>query len=335
MLLEIKNLSVEYQKGGRKIPALRNVSLEAQKGEVVGIIGESGCGKSTLALAILGLISPQDGKITGGVILFEGRDLRKLGAKEMRALRGNDIGIIFQDPFTSLNPVLKISEQLKEAYLAHQPDASKQAIETELRDCMTRVKLMDAARILNSYPHQLSGGQRQRVMIAMATLHRPKLLIADEPTTALDVTVQKEILELLAALAQELDATILIITHHLGIVARYTQKLLVLYGGEIVEEGATKAAIQNPQHPYTRALISTVPKLDAPTTGPGSRKPRLPAIGGTPPDLADLPSGCIFHPRCPAKVAECETKVPNLRKLDGLERNVSCHLAPFKNGQGK
>ncbi len=329
MLLEIKNLSVEYSRADKIIPALRNVSLSIEKGEMVGLIGESGCGKSTLALAIMDLISPTDGKITSGEILFEDEDLRRFSKERMRQTRGKDIGIIFQDPFTSLNPVLRIREQLKEAYLAHRPDSSAQQVESELKKSMLGVRLNDAERILNSYPHQISGGQRQRVMIAMAMLHRPKLLIADEPTTALDVTVQKEILELLAALKNEFNTAILLVTHHLGIVAHYTQKLCVLYGGEIVEKGTTRLTIKNPQHPYTRALLETVPKSEPLSTG-AARKSRLATISGSPPDLTRLPSGCIFHPRCPVKVDECSQKTPHLRRIEEVDRDVSCHLAPFK-----
>lgn len=328
MLLEIKNLSVEYSRGAQKVPALRGVSLNAREGEILGIIGESGCGKSTLALAALRLIAPHEGKITSGEILFDGRDILKISASAMRGIRGRDIGIVFQDPFTSINPVLKIRDQVEEAVHAHDSSISAQGLSERASELMELVSLRDGERILNSYPHQISGGQRQRILIAMAMANQPRLLIADEPTTALDVTVQKEILELLASLQKKFNMGVILITHHLGIVANYTQNVAVLYAGEAVEIGKTRDVILNPQHPYTRALLRSVPEAHAKFDAPGS-KTRLETIGGMPPDPAALPSGCIFHPRCPLKVDECVTREPELRELKNPERRVACHLAPL------
>lgn len=326
-ILEIQNLSVEYFGKGRNVPALRNVSLSLRRGETLGIAGESGCGKSTLALAILGLIAPHEGRIVSGKILFEGRDLLGLSGEELRNVRGRDIGIVFQDPFTSLNPVLRIGDQIDEAVAAHFPDAAPADIRARSLEGLVRVQLKDPERIYESYPHQVSGGQRQRAMIAMAVANRPKILIADEPTTALDVTVQKEILELLASLQKNLDMAILFITHHIGIIAGYTQELAVLYAGEIMEMGRTEDVIRESQHPYTLSLLKSIPK---PAPFPSGRKNRLFVIQGAPPDLTQLPEGCIFHPRCPIAEGECRIKPPVLRVLEAHRRKVSCHLSPIE-----
>ncbi len=261
MLLEIINLSVEYFRGTKTIPAVKNVSLSLDGGESAGIVGESGSGKSTVALAILKLLSAHDSKISGGTINFEGRDILKMSGEEIRKIRGKDIGIIFQDPFSSLNPVLRIGKQIEETLEVH---SDKKISGTELKnrtlEILKSVRMSDPERIYNSYPHQVSGGQRQRSMIAIAIANRPKLLIADEPTTALDVTVQKEILDLLSLLKKEMNMALILITHHLGIVSQTTEKLYVMYQGEIVEEGLTKNILRNPQHPYTQNLLQSIPR---------------------------------------------------------------------------
>ncbi len=261
MLLEIQNLSVEYFRGTKKIPAVDGVSISVEAGESVGLVGESGSGKSTAALAVLKLLSPHDSKITGGKILFEGRDILTLADEEIRKIRGKDIGIIFQDPFSSLNPVLKIGEQVEETIQVHAEEKfSRLALKNKTLDILASVKMSDPERIYNSYPHQVSGGQRQRAMISIAIANRPKLLIADEPTTALDVTVQKEILDLLSQLKKEMNMALLLITHHLGIVSQTTSRLYVLTHGQVVEEGETRKILKTPQHPYTQGLLNAIPE---------------------------------------------------------------------------
>lgn len=323
MLLKIKNLSVDYFRKGKIIPAVRNVSLNLDRGSTWGIAGESGCGKTTFALSILKLISSHEGKIKGSV-LFKNKEILTMPDEELRSIRGNEIGIVFQDPFSSLNPVIKIGDQIDEAILIHHPEISKKEARSKTLALLSHVRIHDAERIYHSYPHQLSGGQRQRVMIAMAISNRPKLLIADEPTTALDVTIQKEILELLISLQKELGMAIILVTHHFGIISETTDQLAVFYGGEIVEEGKTKEVIQNPQHPYTQSLLKALPQRKSQY----KKKERLFVIPGSPPDPTKLPSGCIFHPRCPFVIDRCKTEVPLLREIPE-NRKASCHLSPF------
>jgi len=256
MLLEIKNLSVNYFRGKKIIPAIQGASIQVTHGESVGLVGESGSGKSTIALAILRLIAPHEGRITQGEILFEGKDILSLSEGDIRKIRGQDIGIIFQDPFSSLNPVIKIGAQIEEAIEVHfKEKVSRQDLRERTLTALANVRLDEPERIYNSYPHQVSGGQRQRAMIAMAIANRPRLLIADEPTTALDVTVQKEILDLLSQLKKELGMAILLITHHLGIVSQTTSQLYVMQGGKIAESGATQKILRNPEHPYSQELL--------------------------------------------------------------------------------
>jgi oligopeptide/dipeptide ABC transporter ATP-binding protein len=323
-LLEIENLTVEYSRQGRRIPAVRGVSLRIEEGQTLGLVGESGCGKSSLALAILKLILPHEGRV-GGSIRLNGRDLLALSDEELRAIRGKDIGIVFQDPFSSLNPVLTLGFQLDEALRAHDSFATPETARQKTLELLKQVRIADAERIYHSYPHQVSGGQRQRVLIAMAIANRPKLLIADEPTTALDVTVQKEILDLLAALQKELKMTILLVSHHLGVIAQYTENLAVFYAGEIVEQGPTAAVIRRPQHPYTQSLLKALP-------GRGHSGRKLFTIAGAPPDPQKLPQGCAFHPRCPSVQDRCRTGAPKLKELPESGRFASCHFAPFKDG---
>jgi ABC-type dipeptide/oligopeptide/nickel transport system ATPase component len=252
-LLEIDHLSVDYFRRKEIIHAVQDVSLNLEAGETLGIVGESGSGKSTVALAILKLISPQDGRIREGRILFNGQDLCQLNEDGLRKVRGKEISMIFQDPFTALNPVMRIREQMEEVLIAHQIQAS-------LEEALDHVQL-EPARVLNAYPHQLSGGQRQRVLIASAILTQPKILLADEPTTALDVLVQKDILELLFDLQKKLGMGMLFISHNLGLVAGYTQRMAVMKDGGIVEQGPSRDLFKKPQHPYTRELIEALPKL--------------------------------------------------------------------------
>jgi peptide/nickel transport system ATP-binding protein len=252
-MLHINDLHVSYQRRGRIIPAVTGVSLTLNPGDTLGLVGESGSGKSTLALAILQLIPPQDGRITQGRIEFEGKDLLRMSEDELRKVRGRTISMIFQDPFTALNPVMRVHEQLQEILDAHQMQAS-------LEDALDRVQL-DPRRVLDAYPHQLSGGQRQRVLIAGAILTKPKLLLADEPTTALDVLVQKEILELIFSLQKQMGMSVILISHNLGVVGKYTQRIAVMRAGVIVEEAPPEKLFKNPVHTYTQELIGSLPKL--------------------------------------------------------------------------
>jgi ABC-type dipeptide/oligopeptide/nickel transport system ATPase component len=252
-MLAIEHLSVEYYRRGKTIPAVQDVSLTLQPGETLGLVGESGSGKSTVALAVLRLILPQDGRIKQGQILFNDQDILRLSEPDLRALRGKSISMIFQDPFTALNPVMTIRDQLQEILTAHRLSAS-------LEEALEHVQL-EPQRVLNAYPHQLSGGQRQRVLIAGAILTKPQVLLADEPTTALDVLVQKDILELMFKLQKEMGMAMLFISHNLGLVARYTQRIAVMKEGRIVEEGASSKVFKTPEHAYTRELIAALPKL--------------------------------------------------------------------------
>lgn len=260
-ILEIRNLSVEYYRNRKVIPAVRDVSLELKRGETLALVGESGSGKSTLALSVLGLIFPYEGKITSGEIIFEGKNLLGFSAKEWQNLRGKQISMVFQDPFSSLNPVLTAGEQIAEALWTHQHRLSKNEQFTLIKETLNETMFTDVNRIYNSYPHQLSGGQRQRIAMAMALINRPKILIADEPTTALDVTIQKEILDLLEELKKELSLSVLLITHNLALASQRSQRIAVMYAGEIVETGKSNEIFKNPTHLYTKGLIESVPKL--------------------------------------------------------------------------
>ena len=285
------------------------------QGETLGLVGESGCGKSVTALSVLGLVQ-RPGRIVGGKILFREQDLVRLSAEEMREIRGRDIAMIFQDPLSSLNPVLKVGFQIDEAMKAHDKIPSAQ-VENRGVELLKEVRVPDAERRVKDYPHQFSGGMRQRAMIAMGLSNRPEILIADEPTTALDVTVQAQILELLRDLNQEMGTSIILITHNLGVVAGLCTRVIVMYAGEIVEEGPVKQIFQSPQHPYTWSLLRSVPRLDA------NRHERLRSIEGLPPDLIALPPGCKFSPRCPFRIEKCFTDEPKLEDV-GPDQQASC-----------
>lgn len=317
-ILKISDLSVEYYRDGKVIPAIRNVSLSVEQGESLAVVGESGCGKSTLALSVMGLIFPHEGKITAGEIEFGGRKVTSLLFEEWRSLRGSDISIVFQDPSSSLNPVLSVREQLSEAVKG---DLDKKEIEKLLRFALDEVLLGDHERILGSYPHQLSGGQKQRVAIAMAIINRPKLLIADEPTTALDVTIQKEILDLLDKLKRELSLTVILITHNIPLAYERCGRIAVMYAGEIVELGEKEAVFNKPLHPYTAALIRSVPRLSA---SAGKRF----ILEGQPPDPAQLPAGCKFNPRCAKAMDICRNNDPREFMVEGSK--VKCFLYKSK-----
>jgi len=304
-LLQIKDLRTHFITRDGVVKAVDGVTYEVQEGETIGLVGESGCGKSVSALSILRLITDPPGRIVGGSVKFEGRDLLTLTEAEMRGVRGNRIAMVFQEPMTSLNPVLTIGRQLTEGLELHlkmgKDDARSRAAEL-----LQTVGIPNADQQLNSYPHQFSGGMRQRVMIAMALSCNPKLLIADEPTTALDVTIQAQILELLQKLSAETGTSVLIITHNLGVIARYAHRVNVMYAGKIVESGMTRDLFTNPQHPYTKGLLKSVQRLDQ------DRTQKLSIIDGTPPDLINMPQGCAFQPRCTFAVSECSVTAPAL-----------------------
>jgi oligopeptide/dipeptide ABC transporter ATP-binding protein len=299
-LLSVENLSIEYLVGDRHVPAVRNVSFCLEKKNSLAIVGESGCGKTTLGLSILKLL-PNEARITHGSISLDGTDILKLKGEELRKIRGGRIGCVFQDPLSSLNPVIKIGEQMRETLDVHGLDTSDEKIKTSLQ----MVQLGDTARVMESYPHQLSGGMRQRVMIAQALCAGPEILIADEPTTALDATIQKEILELLKKLTDELGLTLIFITHNFGIISGICKKIAVLYAGAIVEEGDTYEVFRHPRHPYTKALLSIIPKT-------GTKAHSFNTIPGSPPDPAILPAGCKFNPRCTRAIEKCRIQEPEL-----------------------
>src|SRR5579871_2607200 len=304
-LLSVKDLQTHFFTEEGVVHAVDGVSYEVDEGETLGLVGESGCGKSVSALSILRLIPNPPGKIVGGEILFEDQDILKMDEDEIRHIRGNRIAMVFQEPMTSLNPVLTIGRQLTEALELHKgmsrQDANRRAVEL-----LEMVGIPEAGSRLNDYPHQFSGGMRQRVMIAMALSCNPKLLLADEPTTALDVTIQAQILEIMSRLSKELGTAVIIITHNLGVVARYADRVNVMYAGRVVETATAKELYANPRHPYTLGLLRSVPRLDQ------LRRDKLEPIEGLPPDLAHLPAGCSFYPRCRFHVDKCLNERPPL-----------------------
>jgi oligopeptide/dipeptide ABC transporter ATP-binding protein len=306
-ILEVRNLSTHFFTDDGEVKAVRDVSFSVAPGETLGIVGESGCGKSVTAMSVLGLVQ-RPGKVVNGEIMFKGRDLLKVSREELRNIRGRDIAMIFQDPLSSMNPVLRVGFQIDEAMRAHDK-IPRDEVETRGIDLLKQVRVSDAARRIKDYPHQFSGGMRQRAMIAMGLSNKPDLLIADEPTTALDVTVQAQILELLRDLNEQTGAAIVLITHNLGVVAGLCKRVLVMYAGEVVEEGTAEQIFEAPQHPYTWSLLRSVPRIDA------SRHARLLSIEGLPPDLIDLPAGCKFNPRCPFRIERCFSEAPMLEDV--------------------
>ena len=304
-LLEVRGLHTEFRTGAGVVRAVDGVSFSVDPGQTIAVVGESGSGKSVTALSVLRLVADPPGRITEGQILFDGRDLLGLSLAEMREIRGRDIGMVFQEPMTSLNPVLTISRQITETLEQHQ-GADRGSAERRALELLQMVGIADPARRLKQYPHQLSGGMRQRVMIAVALACNRKLIIADEPTTALDVTIQAQILELMKSLTHELNVAQIIITHNLGVVARYASRVNVMYAGRIVEAGEADAIYHDPRHPYTMALLGSVPRLDRP------RRARLDPVEGQPPDLTRLDGGCAFRPRCRFAVEQCAQARPPL-----------------------
>jgi len=307
-LLEVRSLSTHFFTEEGVVRAVENVSFEIHPGEILSIVGESGCGKSVTGLSILRLIPSPPGEIVNGEILFDERNLLQLGEKEMEKVRGNDISMIFQEPMTSLNPVFTIGNQIMEAILLHQgldkTEARRRAIEM-----LNWVKIPSPEARIDAYPHQLSGGMRQRTMIAMALSCQPKLLIADEPTTALDVTIQAQVLQLLKEIQREMGMAVMLITHDLGVVAEIADRIAVMYAGRLVEVGSIEAIFGQMRHPYTKGLLDSIPQLK-------EKKNRLNAISGQVPNPAELPEGCKFHPRCYLKMEACKREEPPLLKVN-------------------
>jgi oligopeptide/dipeptide ABC transporter ATP-binding protein len=316
-LLEVRGLHTEFRTGAGLVRAVDGVSYTVEPGETVAVVGESGSGKSVGALSILRLIPNPPGRVTAGEVIFDGRDLRTLSEAEMREVRGRDIGMVFQEPMTSLNPVLTIGRQITETLERHQ-NADRETQRRRALELLELVGIADGERRLRQYPHQLSGGMRQRVMIAIALACNPKLIIADEPTTALDVTIQAQILELMKSLSQRLNVALIVITHNLGIVARYAARVNVMYAGRIVESGSAEAIYHDPRHPYTIALLKSVPRLDQP------RRARLDPVEGQPPDLTRLDGGCAFRPRCRFAVAACAQSYPPLEAVGEAGHFAAC-----------
>ena len=305
-LLSLENMSTSFFTSKGVVPAVSGVTISIRPGEILGLVGESGCGKSVTSLSIMGLVA-SPGRIVEGRILFEGRDLAKLDYNTMCGIRGNEIAMIFQEPMTSLNPVFTVGRQVSEAIILHQRISQEEARKKTL-EMFRLVGIPEPETRFGSYPHQLSGGLRQRVMIAMALVCEPKLLIADEPTTALDVTIQAQILDLMQDLRKRLNTAIILITHDLGVVAELCDRVVVMYAGEVVEEADIFALFEQPSHPYTVGLMGSIPGTEASMGSDG----RLQTIPGMVPNLLKLPTGCRFHPRCPMARAICREKVPPL-----------------------
>ena len=308
-LLEVRDLKTYFFTFGGVVRAVDGVTYDVEEGETLGLVGESGCGKSVSALSIMRLIPDPPGKTIEGEIIFQGQDLLKMNDSEMRKIRGHQISMVFQEPMTSLNPVLSVERQLTETLRLHlgmnKADASREAVRR-----LEQVGIPDPERRVKQYPHQFSGGMRQRVMIAIALSCNPRLIIADEPTTALDVTIQAQILELMKGLSREYGVALIVITHNLGVVARYADRVNIMYAGKVIERGTAQEIYQNPRHPYTLGLLKSVPRLDQPRTE------KLDPIEGQPPDLINLPEGCSFRERCRYSIDACAEGVPPLQQIN-------------------
>ena len=311
-LLSVEDLRVAFATERGRVYAVNGISFEIGAGETLGIVGESGCGKSVTSLALLGIL-PRSGGVTGGTARFAGRDLLQLSDRELRSVRGKDIAMIFQDPMTSLNPVLTIGRQIREALVTHFDMKAKDA-DARAQELLEQVGIPSAKARLKDYPHQFSGGMRQRAMIAMALACRPKLLIADEPTTALDVTIQAQILDLLRSLVSEHDTALILITHDLGVVAGMCERVHVMYAGTFVETGLADEIFASPRHPYTLGLLQSVPRLDV------GRVQRLRPIAGQPRNMLSPPTSCPFAPRCPNRIDRCTRELPLLEPMGGTQR---------------
>lgn len=321
-LLEVEDLRTYFYTEDGVVPAVDGISFTLDKGKTLGIVGESGCGKSVTSLSVMRLIASPPGKIVSGKISFEGKDLLKISEKEMRKVRGNEISMIFQEPMTSLNPVFTIGDQICEAILLHQKVTKKQARQQAI-ELLKKVGIPSAEKRVDDYPHQMSGGMRQRVMIAMALSCNSKLLIADEPTTALDVTIQAQILDLMKKVRNDFSASIMLITHDLGVVADLADDVIVMYAGKIVERAAVRHIYKNPKHPYTQGLLGSIPKLN-------EVKERLHVIEGTVPNPFCMPEGCRFNPRCRYTKDICIQKQPPLMKVEENHEAACWMLTDYK-----
>jgi oligopeptide/dipeptide ABC transporter ATP-binding protein len=320
-LLQVKELKTYFFTFEGVAKAVDDISIHLDKGETLGLVGESGCGKSVTALSVMRLIPEPPGKIVHGTIFFDSVNLLDLTMKQMRTIRGKRISMIFQEPMTSLNPVYTIGDQISEMFMLHEKLSKRESWEKSI-EILKKVQIPEAKKRTHEYPHQLSGGMRQRAMIAMALSCNPEILIADEPTTALDVTIQAQIIDLMMQLKEEFEAAIMLITHDLGVIAEIAQRVVVMYAGKVVEEGQTRAILEDPKHPYTRGLLKSIPKL-----GDRARygRQRLQEISGIVPSLYELPPGCSFYPRCPEAMALCRDKVPELVDIGDVHR-VRCWL---------
>jgi oligopeptide/dipeptide ABC transporter ATP-binding protein len=332
-LLQVKDLAVGFESGGSVARAVDGVSFEVVRGRTLGIVGESGCGKSVTAFSIMRLLPQPHGKILGGEIRFEGRDLVQANERELRQVRGGRIGMVFQEPLSALNPVQTIGDQLGEVLRLHQPITKKAALAAAI-PLLGKVGIPSPEIRIREYPHQLSGGMRQRVVIAMALACNPSLLIADEPTTALDVTIQAQILDLMLSLQRESGMAIILITHDLGVIAQVCDEVVVMYAGQIAERGSVEAIFHRPAHPYTRGLLASIPRLSTPS------KSRLPTIEGAVPGLHEMPPGCRYENRCPFARPECRAGRPPLETV-AADHAVSCirwrelpAFAPATQGNG-
>ncbi|HPO60370.1 MAG TPA: ABC transporter ATP-binding protein [Exilispira sp.] len=320
ILLKVNDLRTIFKTDEGIVRAVNGVSFIVNKQETIGIVGESGCGKSVTNLSLMGLIPSPPGKIISGEALFDELDLLHINDKQKRRIRGKKIAMVFQDPMTSLNPYLRISTQMTEVLLEHENINKKQALERSI-EMLRLVGIPDPEKRIFSYPHEFSGGMRQRVMIAMAISTNPELLIADEPTTALDVTIQAQILDLLQSIQNKINMSIILITHNLGVVARMTERIIVMYAGYIVEENITDEIFYSPSHPYTKGLLKSIPRIDE------EEKSKLYSIPGSPPNLVNLPEACPFYPRCDRKIEICTKSVPELKQISETHR-LAC-FNPF------
>jgi oligopeptide/dipeptide ABC transporter ATP-binding protein len=322
VLLDVRNLKVSFFTHFGEVKAVNDISYYVNRGEVIALVGESGCGKSVSQMSVIQLIQSPPGRIMGGEVIFEGKDLLKYGAnsKEMRAIRGKEISMVFQEPMTSLNPVFTIGKQLEEVISTHMGISKKEAWEKGVK-ALAAVDIPDPEERMKNYPFELSGGMRQRVLIAMAIACQSKLIIADEPTTALDVTTQAQIMELLMSIVKERGTSLVIVTHNLGLVSRYSERIYVMYAGRIVESGTTRDILTSPRHPYTVGLLNSVPRLE------DDKDKELVPIEGMPPNLIDLPDTCAFMPRCRYAFDKCAgSRAPELRKVGENDHYAACYL---------
>lgn len=323
--LEIKNLTVSFDTFAGEVQAVRGVNWYLNSGETIAIVGESGCGKTVSIQTILGL-NRKNARIKDGEVLFKGENLLDKTPKQMRKYQGNELSIIFQDPFTYLNPTMTVGKQIMEVYLKHNK-ASKKEAEAKAIEMLKLISLPNPEENMKRYPHQLSGGMRQRIMIAMALINNPKVLFADEPTTALDVTVQAQIIDLMNNLKKQLDSSIVLITHDMGVVANMADRIYIMYAGKIMEEGTSSDIFKNPNHPYTLGLLNSVPRLDQKTKG------KLYSIAGSPPDLLDPPAGCPFAARCNKAMNICARKMLEFTKLNDNGHYSACFLNDLNKGE--